>query len=135
GADALSCINTVVGLAIDIERRRPALGGITGGLSGPAIKPVALRVVWEVSQAVPVPVIGVGGISSPRDVLEFLMAGARAVMVGTLTFRDPGRLLELVETLPATLAAAGFRGPGEAVGAAHPRHWRREAADLPEDFV
>ncbi|MCL8209114.1 MAG: dihydroorotate dehydrogenase [Actinomycetia bacterium] len=120
GADALTAINTVVGLAIDIERRRPALGGITGGLSGPAVKPVALRVVWEVSQAVGLPVVGMGGIQSARDVVEFLMAGASAVMVGTANFARPTVTAEILDALPGLLDELGFRSVAEVVGAAHP---------------
>ncbi|HSW38722.1 MAG TPA: dihydroorotate dehydrogenase [Acidobacteriota bacterium] len=89
GADALSVINTLVGMAVDVEKRRPRLRFITGGLSGPAIKPVALRMVWETCQAVKIPVIGVGGIAGVRDALEFLIAGARAVQVGTANFYEP----------------------------------------------
>jgi dihydroorotate dehydrogenase (NAD+) catalytic subunit len=89
GADALSVINTLVGMAIDVEKRRPRLRFMTGGLSGPAIKPVALRMVWEACQAVKIPVIGVGGIANTEDALEFLIAGARAVQVGTANFYKP----------------------------------------------
>ncbi len=89
GADALSVVNTFVGMAIDIEKRRPRLRYVTGGLSGPAIKPVALRMVWEASRAVKIPVIGVGGIASAEDAIEFLIAGARAIQVGTANFYDP----------------------------------------------
>ncbi len=89
GADAVSVVNTFVGMAIDVERRRPRLRYVTGGLSGPAIKPVALRMVWETAQAVRIPVVGVGGISSAEDALEFLLAGARAVQVGTANFYNP----------------------------------------------
>jgi dihydroorotate dehydrogenase (NAD+) catalytic subunit len=89
GADALSVINTLVGMAIDVEKRRPRLRFLTGGLSGPAIKPIALRMVWEACQAVKIPVIGIGGIASTEDALEFLIAGARAVQVGTANFYQP----------------------------------------------
>jgi dihydroorotate dehydrogenase (NAD+) catalytic subunit len=89
GADALSVINTLVGMAIDVEKRRPRLRFLTGGLSGPAIKPIALRMVWETCQAVKIPVIGVGGIAGVEDALEFLIAGARAVQVGTANFYQP----------------------------------------------
>jgi dihydroorotate dehydrogenase (NAD+) catalytic subunit len=90
GADALSCINTLLGLAIDVETRRPRLGFGTGGLSGPAIRPVAVRMAWQAVRAVRIPVIGVGGISSASDALEFLIAGCRAVQIGTANFVDPG---------------------------------------------
>ncbi len=89
GADALSVINTLVGMAVDVEKRRPKLRYITGGLSGPAIKPIALRMVWETCKAVKIPVIGVGGISTSEDALEFLIAGARAIQVGTANFYNP----------------------------------------------
>jgi len=89
GADAVSVINTLVGMSIDVEKRQPRLRFLTGGLSGPAIKPIALRMVWEACQAVKIPVIGVGGIASTEDALEFLIAGARAVQVGTANFYRP----------------------------------------------
>jgi dihydroorotate dehydrogenase (NAD+) catalytic subunit len=89
GADALSVINTFVGMAIDVEKRRPRLRFLTGGLSGPAIKPIALRMVWETCQTVKIPVIGIGGIACTEDALEFLIAGARAVQVGTANFYQP----------------------------------------------
>lgn len=89
GADAVSLVNTLVGMAIDIEKRRPRLNFITGGLSGPAIKPIALRLVWEACKVVKIPVIGIGGISSPEDALEYLIAGARAVQIGTANFYRP----------------------------------------------
>ena len=90
GADAVSCINTLLGLAIDVETRRPRLAFGTGGLSGPAIRPVAVRMAWQAARAVKIPVIGIGGITSGRDALEFLIAGCRAVQIGTANFVDPG---------------------------------------------
>lgn len=90
GADALSCINTLLGLAIDVEARRPKLGFGTGGLSGPAIRPVAVRMAWQATRAVRIPVIGIGGVSCAEDALEFLIAGCRAVQIGTANFVDPG---------------------------------------------
>jgi dihydroorotate dehydrogenase (NAD+) catalytic subunit len=96
GADALSLVNTLVGLAVDARARKPKLGAAFGGLSGPAIKPVALRMVYQASQAVKIPVIGLGGISTGEDVAEFLLCGAVAVQVGTATFWDPRRPQELV---------------------------------------
>ena len=101
GADALSCVNTLLGLAIDVEARRPRLGFGTGGLSGPAIRPVAVRMAWQAARAVRIPVIGVGGISCANDALEFLIAGCRAVQIGTASFVDPG----IWERLPAELGA------------------------------
>ena len=89
GADALSAINTIRGLAIDAETWRPRLGNKTGGLSGPALKPIALRIVWELAQAVKIPIIGIGGVASAEDAVEFLLAGASAVQVGTASFADP----------------------------------------------
>jgi dihydroorotate dehydrogenase (NAD+) catalytic subunit len=99
GADALSCINTLLGLAIDVERRQPKLAFGTGGLSGPAIRPIAVRMVWQVARSVKIPVIGIGGISSAEDALEFLIAGARAVQVGTACFVDPHIFERLVSGL------------------------------------
>jgi dihydroorotate dehydrogenase (NAD+) catalytic subunit len=97
GADALSLINTLLGMSIDIQKRRPALANIFGGLSGPAIRPVALRMVWQVARTVNLPVIGIGGIMSSEDALEFLIAGATAVQVGTATLVDPAAALEILE--------------------------------------
>jgi dihydroorotate dehydrogenase (NAD+) catalytic subunit len=116
GADAVSLINTVQGMAIDWRRRRPILGNGIGGLSGPAIKPIALRIVWQVAQAVKVPIIGVGGIERLDDVMEFLVAGASAVQVGTANFYDPGLAGRLVEELDATLAAEGVERVTDLVG-------------------
>ncbi len=99
GADAISLINTLLGMAIDVERRRPLLGNIMGGLSGPAIRPVAVRMVWQVYEEVQVPIIGMGGIMCTRDALEFILAGASAVAIGTATFRHPETALEIVTGL------------------------------------
>jgi len=99
GADAVSLINTLTGMAIDIETRRPKLANITGGLSGPAIRPVAVRMVWQVANAVDIPVIGIGGIMSGRDALEFLIAGASAIQVGTANFVNPGVTMEIIDDL------------------------------------
>ncbi|MBQ9637938.1 MAG: dihydroorotate dehydrogenase [Bacteroidales bacterium] len=99
GADSVSLINTLLGMAIDVERRRPMLSTITGGLSGPCVKPVAVRMVWQVAHAVKIPVIGLGGISTAADALEFLMAGARAVQVGTANFVDPTVSVRIVDGL------------------------------------
>jgi len=97
GADAVSLINTITGMAIDIHTRKPKIANITGGLSGPAIKPVAVRMVWQVAQAVKVPVIGIGGIMNADDALEFIIAGATAVQVGTANFVNPGATMEIVQ--------------------------------------
>ncbi|MGD0129656.1 MAG: dihydroorotate dehydrogenase [Terriglobia bacterium] len=99
GADALSLVNTLVGMAIDIETRTPRLSNVTGGLSGPSIKPVALRMVYQAARAVKIPIIGLGGISTAEDALEFLIAGARAVQVGTANFYDPGASVRIVQGL------------------------------------
>jgi dihydroorotate dehydrogenase (NAD+) catalytic subunit len=99
GADSVSLINTILGMAVDVERRRPVLSTITGGLSGPAVKPVAVRMVWQVAKAVKIPVIGLGGIASANDALEFLMAGATAVQIGTANFLDPTVTVKVVDGL------------------------------------
>ena len=99
GADSVSLINTLLGMAIDVERQRPYLSTITGGLSGPCVKPVAVRMVWQVAHAVQIPVVGLGGISTAADALEFLMAGAKAVEVGTANFLDPTVTVKIVEGL------------------------------------
>ncbi|MCQ2297899.1 MAG: dihydroorotate dehydrogenase [Bacteroidales bacterium] len=99
GADSVSLINTMLGMAIDVERQRPYLSTITGGLSGPCVKPVAVRMVWQVAHAVQIPVIGLGGITCAADALEFLMAGAKAVEVGTANFMDPTVTIKIIEGL------------------------------------
>jgi len=99
GADALSLINTLLGMAVDVERQRPMLSTVTGGLSGPCVKPVAVRCVWQVAHAVHIPVIGMGGIVTAADALEFLMAGAKAVEVGTANFLDPRTTVQIVDGL------------------------------------
>lgn len=120
GADALTVANTVLGLAIDVERRRPYLGNATGGLSGPAIKPLAVRMVYQVAQTVRIPIVGAGGILRVEDVLEFLMAGATAVQVGTGTFADPLTLPRLLDELAQWLDGHGVRDVHELIGAALP---------------
>jgi dihydroorotate dehydrogenase (NAD+) catalytic subunit len=116
GADALSLINTITGMAIDVERRRPVLANITGGLSGPAIKPVALRMVWQVCRSVDVPVIGIGGITTASDALEFIIAGASAIQVGTANFVNPRAAMEIVDGIREYLAAKGFERVTDLVG-------------------
>jgi dihydroorotate dehydrogenase (NAD+) catalytic subunit len=116
GADAVSLINTFVGMAIDWKRRRPILGNYTGGLSGPAIKPLALRLVWRVAKNVTVPIIGIGGIATIDDVMEFLVAGASAVQIGTANFYDPVVSLRILDTLPAALATLKASSVSEIVG-------------------
>ena len=103
GADAISCINTLLGLVIDVEARRPRLAFGTGGLSGPAIRPIAVRMTWQAARAVRIPVLGIGGIASANDALEFLIAGARAVQIGTANFVDPGVYAHILEGLRAYL--------------------------------
>jgi dihydroorotate dehydrogenase (NAD+) catalytic subunit len=107
GADAVSAVNTFVGMAVDWKRRKPILGNVTGGLSGPAIKPLALRAVWRIAQLKAVPVIGVGGIATLDDVMEFLVVGASAVQVGTANFYDPTASVRIAAALPEALAALG----------------------------
>lgn len=108
GADSVSLINTLLGMAIDAEKRRPVLSTITGGLSGPAVKPVALRMVWQVSHAVSIPVIGLGGIASATDAIEFLLAGAKAVEVGTANFIDPAASVTIAEGMEDYLRRHGM---------------------------
>jgi dihydroorotate dehydrogenase (NAD+) catalytic subunit len=116
GADAVSLINTLVGLAIDWKKRRFILGNVTGGLSGPAIKPIALRLVWQVRKSVRVPIVGIGGIATIDDVMEFLVAGASAVQIGTANFFDPTVSTRLTGQLPAALAQLGAARVDEVVG-------------------
>jgi dihydroorotate dehydrogenase (NAD+) catalytic subunit len=118
GADAVSLINSVRGMAIDVKARRPALGSVTGGLSGPAIKPLALALVYEAAGAVKVPVIGCGGIASAADALEFIMAGATAVQVGSATFANPRAALDVLEGIARFMADEGIKSLSEIVGAA-----------------
>jgi dihydroorotate dehydrogenase (NAD+) catalytic subunit len=108
GADSISLINTITGMAIDIETRRPKLGNVTGGLSGPAIKPIALRMVWQVVQNVKIPVVGIGGIMTAEDALEFLMAGAVAIQVGTANFINPNATIEIIEGIETFLVEKGI---------------------------
>jgi dihydroorotate dehydrogenase (NAD+) catalytic subunit len=120
GADGLSMINTLLGLVVDTDTMRPALAGITGGLSGPAIRPVAVRCVWQVHQAMPgVPVLGMGGIRTGLDALEFVLAGASAVSVGTAVFGDPGAPVRVLRELRVALGERGFDRLADAVGYAH----------------
>ena len=121
GADAISAINTLSGMAVDRDRRRPLLGATYGGLSGPAIKPVALRVVYEVAQSVAIPIVAIGGIASLDDVLDFLLAGASAVQVGTANFGDPALALRVVHELREHCGALGLASHLSLVGAALPK--------------
>lgn len=117
GADAVSLINTLLGMSIDAEKRRPVLSTITGGLSGPAVKPVALRMVWQVAKAVKIPVIGMGGISSATDAVEFMLAGATAVQVGTANFVDPMACINIIDGLNQYLDRHNFKYARELIGA------------------
>jgi len=116
GADAVSLINTITGMAIDIETRRPRLANITGGLSGPAIKPVALRMVWQVARTARVPVIGIGGIMRAEDAIEFFIAGATAVQIGTANFIDPRTALDVIAGIEHYLRQHGIRDIADLVG-------------------
>src|SRR6478672_2299052 len=116
GADAVSAVNTFVGMAVDWRRRKPILGNVTGGLSGPAIKPLALRAVWRIARSCSVPIVAVGGIATIDDVMEFLVAGASAVQVGTANFYDPTASVRIVDALPAALAGLGAKSVSEVVG-------------------
>ncbi len=121
GADAVSLINTLVGMSIDTRTRRPVLANNTGGLSGPAVKPVAVRMVFQVAQAVGIPIVGLGGISKLDDALEFLMAGASAIQVGTAVFSEPGVLIRLIDDLAEWMTRNGVQTVSEIVGVANPR--------------
>lgn len=117
GADSISMINTLLGMAIDAEKRRPVLSTITGGLSGPAVKPIALRMVWQTAQAVKVPIIGMGGIASATDAIEFLLAGASAVEVGTYNFVDPSVTTQIVDGIEDYMCRHGFTDIQDLIGA------------------
>ena len=116
GADCVSLINTLMGMAIDIEKHRPLLSIGTGGLSGPAIKPVALRMVWQVAKAIKIPVIGLGGICTAQDAIEFLMAGATAIQIGTANFLDPAVSVKVCKGLNEWLDAHGYHSVTEIIG-------------------
>ena len=117
GADAVSLINTLLGMAVDAERRKPILSTVTGGLSGPCVKPIALRMVWQTAKAVCIPVIGLGGIASWRDAVEFMLAGATAVQIGTSNFVDPTVSLKVIDGIAAYCERHGFHHASELVGA------------------
>ena len=116
GADAISLINTLLGMAIDAEKRKPVLSTITGGLSGPAIKPVALRMVWQVSQAGKIPLIGIGGIATAADAIEFMLAGASAIQVGTANFIDPTATIKIIAGIEDYLKRHGINNVRELIG-------------------
>lgn len=145
GATGVSVINTLLGMVINTETMRPALAGVTGGLSGPAIRPVAVRCVWEIRQAMPeVPIIGMGGIRSGHDALEFILAGANAISVGTSIFNDPSAPARISSELEAELRNRGIRRLSEAISYAHrpvdteltpPSQSEEESSDLDWDFI
>lgn len=116
GADAVSLINTMMGMAVDVERRKPCLSTVTGGLSGPAVRPVAVRMVWQTAKAVKIPVVGLGGICNGRDAIEFMLAGARAVEVGTANFLNPAVCAEIVEWMAEWCRRHGVADINEIVG-------------------
>ncbi len=121
GANSISLINTLVGMKIDLRRRKPFLGNETGGLSGPAVRPVAVRMVYQVAQAVRIPIVGLGGIASVDDALEFLMAGASAIQIGTAVFVDPTTPLRVIDGLAQFMEREGMSRLGQLVGAANER--------------
>ena len=117
GADSVSLINTLLGMAINAENRKPVLSTITGGLSGPAVKPIALRMVWQVAQAVKIPVIGLGGIMNAADAIEFMLAGASAIQIGTANFIDPTVTIKVIDGINAYLDRHNFRSVNDIIGA------------------
>lgn len=122
GADGLTMINTLIGMRLDLKTGKPILANKTGGLSGPAVKPVAIRMVYEVSQVVNIPIIGMGGVQTAEDALEFLLAGASAVAVGTANFVNPFACPEIIEQLPSVLRQYGYQSIEECIG----RSWNHE---------
>ncbi len=116
GADSVSLINTLMGMSIDVERRRPHLSTVTGGLSGPAVRPVAVRMVWQVAKAVKIPVVGLGGIMDGRDAVEFMLAGARAVEIGTANFVDPAVTMKVIDFMEDYCLRHGISDINEIVG-------------------
>ena len=127
GADALAVMNTIPGMVIDIERRRPVLANITGGLSGPAIRPLAVRLTYQLASAADIPVVGIGGIMDYRDALQFLLAGASAVQVGTATFTNPRAALDVLDGLQDYLQDSGVDRITDLIGAAQPRRAKEES--------
>ncbi|HET8521734.1 MAG TPA: dihydroorotate dehydrogenase [Thermomicrobiales bacterium] len=135
GADAVSLINTLVGMSIDVRARKPVLANITGGLSGPAIKPIAVRMVYQVAAGVRIPVIGMGGIMGLADALEFFFAGASAIQVGTAIFVQPTMLIRLIDDLQLWMEDQGVRTLDEIVGAALPAGVRQRKRELDPDIA
>ena len=118
GADSVSLINTLLGMAIDAKKRKPVLSTITGGLSGACVKPIALRMVWQVAQVVKIPVVGLGGIMSATDAIEFLLAGASAIQIGTANFIDPTITMKVIDGIEEYLSANDFDSVKDIIGAA-----------------
>lgn len=116
GADSLSVINTLMGMAVNVRTRRPVLSTVTGGLSGPCVKPVALRMVWQVSKVVKIPVVGLGGIMNATDAIEFLLAGASAVQIGTANFIDPAVTVKVIDGINEYLDSNGFKSVKDIIG-------------------
>ena len=116
GADSVSLINTLMGMAVNVKTRKPVLSTITGGLSGPCVKPVALRMVWQVAKAVKIPVVGLGGISCANDAIEFLLAGASAIQIGTANFIDPTVTIKVIDGINDYLDQNGFTSVKEIIG-------------------
>jgi dihydroorotate dehydrogenase (NAD+) catalytic subunit len=116
GADSVSLINTLLGMAVDAEKQKPILSTITGGLSGPAVKPIALRMVWQVAKAVKIPIIGLGGIMNATDAVEFMLAGASAVQIGTANFIDPQIAVKIVDGIHEYLERKGIKQASDIVG-------------------
>jgi dihydroorotate dehydrogenase (NAD+) catalytic subunit len=135
GADAVSLINTLVGMSIDVRARKPVLANITGGLSGPAIKPIAVRMVYQVAAGVRIPVIGMGGIMGLNDALEFFFAGASAIQVGTAIFVHPTMLIRLIDDLQLWMEHQGVETLDEIVGAALPAGVRQRKQDLDPEIA
>jgi dihydroorotate dehydrogenase (NAD+) catalytic subunit len=127
GADCISMINTLVGMTIDLKAHKPFLANVTGGLSGPAIRPVAVRLVYVVAQAVRIPIVGIGGITCTDDALQFLLAGASAIQVGTANFVNPNTAIEIIDGLEAYLESEGMASVEDLVGLANPRMTARAA--------
>ena len=119
GADGISLINTLLGMRIDLKRRRPVIANVKGGFSGPAVFPVALRMVYEVYEAVRIPIMGMGGVSTAADVIEMMLAGATAVQVGAANLKDPFACKNIIETLPAEMEKLGINDLSEIIGGAH----------------
>jgi dihydroorotate dehydrogenase (NAD+) catalytic subunit len=119
GADGISLINTLTGMRIDLKRKKPILNNVTGGLSGPAVLPIALRMVWEVYKKVSIPIIGMGGVSTAEDVIEMMLAGATAVSVGAANLKDPFASKNIIESLPDAMKELGIKKLTDIIGGAH----------------